>query len=586
MANDQLDYLSLIKKSRRIDVSNITQTIRLAVLSDAATQQLIPLLAVLCAERGVKLDIYEAGYDAIDFEILNPISDLYKFDPQYIIILLSSHKLKSKLHSLQNPATIVDDTIDRLTNLWSALKQNCSATVIQSNFVTPSERAFGNYELRVEESTGSLFYQINDQLTKQIRHFNNVLMFDVDYLSAEVGRRRWFDERLWVMAKAYCDLNHLPLVAKSMIDIMLAAHGKFVKCVVLDLDNTLWGGVIGDDGINGIILGDFDEGESFVAFQHFIKDLKQRGIILAVVSKNEHANAILPFRDHPKMVLKEEDIAVFIANWDNKADNIRLVQQTLNIGFDSMVFLDDNPFERNIVRQYLPEVIVPELPDDPALYLKTIADLNLFETASFSATDRERGDQYREAAKRELTKSSFTNVSEYLTSLNMQIKLERFNNFNLPRIAQLIQRSNQFNLTTRRYGEAVCEALMSDATAVPLTLTLADKYGDYGLISVIILKTAQDALVIDEYLMSCRVLQRGVEQFAMNRIVELAKQKQLKFVRGSYLRTAKNDMVKDFYARFGFVKVETHESGDSNWLLTVDDYVPLEALINPITDEI
>ena len=292
------------------------------------------------------------------------------------------------------------------------------------------------------------------------------------------------------MAKTPCSLEHLPLLAQSLLDTVFAASGMFAKCVVLDLDNTLWGGVIGDDGLEGIALGEFDEGEAFVAFQTFIRELKRRGIILAVVSKNEHAAAVLPFREHPHMVLKEEDISVFVANWDNKADNIRLVQKTLNIGFDSLVFLDDNPFERNIVRQFLPDVVVPDLPEDPSSYLQTLAGLNLFETASFSEADLQRADQYREEAQRELTKTHFTNINDYLGSLGMEIRLERFNAFNLPRIAQLSQRSNQFNLMTRRYGEAACEAMMSDPSIAPLTVKLADKFGDYGLISVVILKHA------------------------------------------------------------------------------------------------
>ena len=218
------------------------------------------------------------------------------------------------------------------------------------------------------------------------------------------------------------------------------------------------------------------------ASEKFIRELKRREIILAVVSKNEHEDAIFPFRKHPNMVLREEDISVFVVNWENKADNIRLVQKTLNIGFDSLVFLDDNPFERNIVREYLPQVVVPELPEDPSLYLEALAELNLFETASFSEADLQRAAQYREEARRELTKVQYSSIRDYLISLGMEIKLERFNAFNLPRIAQLIQRSNQFNLMTRRYGEAACEAIMGDASIAPLTLKLFDKFGDYGLI--------------------------------------------------------------------------------------------------------
>jgi FkbH-like protein len=409
---------------------------------------------------------------------------------------------------------------------------------------------------------------------------------DVDFLAASVGRTQWFDARMWNMAKTPCRLEHLPLLAQSLLDTVFAASGIITKCVVLDLDNTLWGGVIGDDGLEGIALGEFDEGEAFVAFQSFIRELKRRGIILAVVSKNEHANAVLPFREHPHMALREEDISVFVANWDNKADNIRLVQKTLNIGFDSLVFLDDNPFERDIVRQFLPEVVVPDLPEDPSLYLQTLAGLNLFETASFSEADLQRADQYREEAQRELTKTHFTNINDYLVSLGMEIRLERFNAFNLPRIAQLSQRSNQFNLMTRRYGEAACEAMMADPSVAPFTVRLTDKFGDYGLISIVILKDSGGDVEIDEYLMSCRVLQRGVESFTMNNIFSHAARLGAKRVVGHYLPTKKNDMVKGFFKSFGFEKVADGDGGASQWALAVDAYEPRETFMTPIVNEL
>ena len=308
-----------------------------------------------------------------------------------MVILLSSEKLKAHLYAASDRRGFADETVGRLENLWSAFRAQSQATIIQSTFVLPSERAFGNYELKVADSVGSIFTEINYRLAVKAREAKNVLLNDVDFLAASVGRAQWLDARMWNMAKTPCRLEHLPLLAQSLLDTVFAASGMFAKCVVLDLDNTLWGGVIGDDGLEGIALGEFDEGEAFVAFQTFIRELKRRGIILAVVSKNEHAAAILPFREHPHMVLKEEDISVFVANWDNKADNIRLVQKTLNIGFDLLVFLDDNPFERNIVREFLPDVVVPDLPEDPSLYLQTLAGLNLFETASFSEADLAAG---------------------------------------------------------------------------------------------------------------------------------------------------------------------------------------------------
>ena len=508
-----LDYFALSKEAKGLKISSAAKVIRIALLADCATQHLATIMRAIAARNGVQAELYEGNYDGVDLEILDPNSALYAFAPQYVVILLSSEKLKARLYASGDRRTFADETVGRLENLWGAFRAHSQATIIQSTFVLPSERAFGNYELKVADSVGSIFTEINYRLAVKARETKNVLLNDVDFLAAAIGRAQWLDARMWNMAKTPCRLEHVPLLGQSLLDTMFAASGLIVKCVVLDLDNTLWGGVIGDDGLEGIALGEFDEGEAFVGFQKFIRELKRRGIILAVVSKNEHANAVLPFREHPHMALKEDDISVFVANWDNKADNIRLIQKTLNIGFDSLVFLDDNPFERNIVREFLPEVVVPELPEDPSLYLQSLADLNLFETASFSEADLQRADQYREEAQRELTKTHFTDINDYLTSLAMEIRLERFNAFNLPRIAQLIQRSNQFNLMTRRYGEAACEAMMKDPSLAPLTLRLADKFGDYGLISVVILKHAGEDLEIDEYLMSCRVLQRGVESF-------------------------------------------------------------------------
>jgi FkbH-like protein len=580
-----LDYLRLVKEARIVDTLKLDKTIRLAIVADFATQQLTPLLKVLFARRGFRLEVYEAGYDTIDLEILNPASSLYAFEPQFVAILMCAQKLKAKLHSTDDRSKFVEQSVARFTGLWTVLKENSGATIIQSNFVIPSERAFGNYELKIEHSVGTIFTHINYELARAIRNHKNVLLCDVNHVASEVGRANWSDDRLWSMAKAFCKLEHLPHFAKSITDIATAAQGSVVKCVVVDLDNTLWGGVIGDDGISGIALGGYDDGESFVNFQKFLLELKRRGIILAVVSKNEHAAAVSPFREHADMVLKESDIAVFVANWDNKADNIKLVQKTLNIGFDSMVFVDDNPFERNIVREHIPQIIVPEMPDDPADYIRALVELNLFETASYSDADRQRADQYREEAQRALVKTSFTNVDDYLISLGMEMRIERFKLANLPRIAQLIQRSNQFNLATRRYSEAACEKLMSDTSYAPITVSLSDKFGDYGLISVIVLEIDAEALVIDEYLMSCRVLQRGVEALAMSRIVEFARQQGLPRIVGRYIRTAKNDMVKNFYANFGFEKISESENGDTEWQLETENFQSVKTFItNPIME--
>ena len=304
----------------------------------------------------------------------------------------------------------------------------------------------------------------------------------------------------------------------------MALRGRVVKCVVLDLDNTLWGGVIGDDGLEGIQLNSHGDGEAFYRFQLFLRELLKRGIILAVCSKNEMANALLPFEKHPEMVLKRDDIACFVANWNDKADNIRHIRETLNIGFDSMVFLDDNAFERDLVRTLVPGVIVPDLPEDPADYVRAISELNLFETTTFSAEDLQRSELYRLEGLRRSEQASFGSLDEFLKSLKMQMTIARFDPYHLPRIAQLIQRSNQFNLTTRRLTEADCADLMNDASFIPLYAKLTDRLGDHGLIAVVILERLEGELAIRDWLMSCRVLKRGVEQALMKEVFQQAKE--------------------------------------------------------------
>jgi len=327
------------------------------------------------------------------------------------------------------------------------------------------------------------------------------------------------------------------------------------------------GGIIGDDGLENIQLGTLGIGKAFTEFQYWIKKLKNRGIILAICSKNTESIAKEPFEKHPDMVLHLDDIAIFVANWDNKVDNIRQIQQTLNIGFDSMIFLDDNPFERNIVRENIPGITVPELPADPAEYLEYLYTLNLFETISYSNEDFERNRQYQTAAKRLTEQSTFVNEDDFLKSLNMLSVVEGFNKFNAPRVAQLSQRSNQFNLRTVRYTEADIVALATSADHYTLSFTLEDKFGDNGLICVIILKKeTDDVLFIDTWLMSCRVLKRGMENFVLNSIVDLAIQKGFKYLKGEYMPTAKNEMVKDHYLNLGF-----KTDGDF-WLLSTYDY--------------
>tara|TARA_B100001063_G_scaffold151056_1_gene140952 strand:- start:849 stop:1982 length:1134 start_codon:yes stop_codon:yes gene_type:complete len=351
----------------------------------------------------------------------------------------------------------------------------------------------------------------------------------------------------------------LPSVAKHTLDIIKTLNGRFNKCIILDLDNTTWGGIIGDDGIEKIQVGNLGIGKAFSEFQLWVKKLKNRGIIIAVCSKNTESVAVEPFKKHPDMILKMEDISVFVANWENKADNIRYIQNVLNIGFDSMVFIDDNPFERNIVRENITEICVPEMPEDPADYLEYLYSLNLFETISYSDLDYARTKKYQIEAKRISSQKKYTNQNDFLKSLKMVSKIESFNNFNTPRIAELSQRSNQFNLRTVRYTEKDIASISDSKNHFTFAFNLKDKFGDHGIICVIILEKQDiNTLFIDTWLMSCRVLKRGMEKFVLNYLAKFCTQNNYKFITGEYILTTKNAIVKDHYLNLGFKNKNKH----------------------------
>ncbi len=577
-----LEYSELARAGRKADLQGLPK-LRVALLSDAATQLLVPVLRELFRRAGFAAEIYEGPFAAIELDVFNPCSDLYGFQPDIVVLLNSTQALRAVFFGAGAGSDFVRDVEARMVRVWDTIRGNTAALVIQSNYVMPYERLFGNYDLKHAGSWYDAVGEINRRIVLGARERNNVLVNDVDALASWCGRRTWFDERFWDLAKSFSAAEHLPAVAQNITDISLAARGRTVKCLVVDLDNTLWGGVVGDDGVDGIQLSAHGDGEAFHRFQSFLLGLKKRGILLCVCSKNEHAAAIRPFEEHPEMVLRKEDITIFVANWENKAENIKRIRDSLEIGYDSMVFLDDNPFERNSVRGILPDVIVPELPEDPADYVKVLSELNLFETTSVSTEDSARADLYRAEFERRSVAGTFSNFEEYLASLDMRIDVARFEPSRLSRISQLLQRSNQFNLTTRRYNERECEAIMQDTSYIPLYGCLRDRFGDHGLISVIVARPdpAENVLEITDWLMSCRVLARGVEEFLMNCVVQEAAHLDLELVAGTYIPTAKNAMVREFFPRFGFEKAGETPDGSTRWRLRVADYQYRKTYIQP-----
>jgi FkbH-like protein len=504
---------------------------------------------------------------------------LYEFEPDIIVLFKSVQKLLYRYQSLEFTAS--EDFAKResqdVEDLYGAISSQSKARVIVFNYPEVNDSLFGNYANKLNFSFLHQLRKLNIGMAEFSSSAKDLFVLDLANIQNQLGREAFFNAAMYVNNSMVLSLDALPWVAKNTVEIINSTRGIFKKCIILDLDNTTWGGVIGDDGMDKIQIGDFGIGKAFTELQMWVKKLKERGVIVAVCSKNTESIAREPFQKHPDMVLRESDISVFVANWENKADNIRHIQKVLNIGFDSMVFLDDNPFERNIVRENIPGITVPELPEDPAQYLEYLRTLNLFETPSYSSEDKDRTQKYQVEAKRIQNQEKFTDENSFLESLEMEAKIEGFTSFNTPRVSQLTQRSNQFNLRTQRYSEGDIQEMANSPKHIDLAFSLEDKYGDYGLISVLIMEEkGTEELFIDTWLMSCRVLKRGMEKFVLSTLAEKAKDKGYNKLVGEYLQTAKNEIVRNHYKDLGFTEGE-----DGLWYLDLKSFAPAKTHIKP-----
>lgn len=562
-----LTFRELQKFCKNIDYKNAT---KVAILGDSATQFLTQSIKGYACFNGINLDIFDADYNQIDFQILDKNSELYKANPQFTIIYMSAEKLydKFKDSKLENRKEFAENILEYIKNVHNTIKQNINTTIIQFNFIEIQDGVFGNYANSVAESFLYQIRKLNYYLSEYSFSSKNFFIHDIQSIASKYGYDAIFNTQLYYSSKMCISTNMLPYVGKNVVDIIKVCIGKVKKCVILDLDNTLWGGIIGDDGLNGIQIGYDSRGKIFTEIQEYFLELKKRGILLAICSKNNEEIAKEPFLKHPDMVLKLDDISIFVANWNDKASNIKYIQETLNIGMDSIVFVDDNKFERELVKSIHKDLFVIDLPDDEAEYLAYIKSLNLFETISYSKADLERTQQYQVEFKRKNLQAQCVDINEYLQKLHMKAYVSEFDEFNYERIAQLTQRSNQFNLRTKRYTEDDIRYIAENKEKfVTLYFMLEDEYGKHGLISVVILeKLSNETLFIDTWIMSCRVLKRGMEDFIVNKIIDTAKKLYYKYVKAEYIPTQKNAMVKDIYLDYGFVK------HDNDFIIEVKDY--------------
>jgi FkbH-like protein len=567
-----------LRKNLKKDFGGLAR-LKLAVLGDSATQLLVQAIRGAGYDQQFDFTVYEADINQIDRQILDLSSELYLFRPDIIVIFESAHELLQKYNKTvtSERANFADIQLGRIHRLINTLQSKVKVNVIYFNYPEEDDSVFGNFANKVHSSFIYQQRKLNYLLAEYAAANSSLFINDISTIQNKVGRDQLFSPSIYVNSGMALSVDAIPAVAASVVKVISAIQGKIMKCLILDLDNTVWGGVIGDDGLDNIQIGGLGIGKAFTEFQHWVKKLKQRGIIVCICSKNTASVARKPFEKHPDMILRMKDIVVFMANWENKADNIRHIQQILNIGFDSMVFLDDNPFERNMVRNSIPNITVPDLPKDPAEYLEYLYTLNLFETASYSSEDVIRTEQYQRESERATAQESFTNEDDFLRGLNMVSDVRPFDSFSIPRVAQLSQRTNQFNMRTVRYTENDIRSIVSSGRYVTLAFSLEDNYGDYGLICAVIMEKKKSLeLFIDSWFMSCRVFNRGMESFVLNNVVEAARSIGCRTILGEYIPTAKNVIVKDIFANYGFIQ------DDNLWRLDTSLYRAKKCFISPL----
>jgi FkbH-like protein len=553
--------------------------VRVAILGGSTTQEIRSILELFLLAQGIEPSFYESEYNAWHEEVLFEKPELWNFKPEIALVHTTWHNVTG-FPSLLAPEAEVDECLrremGRFEAFWEKIHKGLGALIVQNNFDLPRLRPLGN--LDASESFGRVQFleRLNAEFARHARTHSRFLINDIHYLSAQVGLAQWFDYSYWYSYHMALSPVATVAFAQNVAAIVKSVYGRAKKCLVVDLDNTLWGGIIGDEGVQSLILGrDHPVGEAFAAFQRYVKELRARGILLAVCSKNDLENAKEGF-SHPDTVLKLEDFSAFKASWGPKPDGIRQIAAELNIGLDSLVFVDDNPAERALVAAQLPEVAVPDVGSEVSLFAEVLEREGYFEPVKIVQDDLDRAAFYTANVARESYQTSFQDYGEFLDSLEMAAEIGPFLPVYMERITQLINKTNQFNLTTRRYTAAEVEAAAHDPACITLYGRLADKFGDNGLVSVIIGTERGGALELDVWLMSCRVLKREMEQAMFDALVEECRARGIRRIVGVYIPSKKNGMVAEHYGGLGFRRLPESTADRVLWFYELpENYTPL-----------
>lgn len=547
---------------------------KIAVFGGSTTNEIINTLELFLLDMGIEAEFYESEYAQYEQDAVFPSDELINFKPDIVFVHTTNRNIRN-FPEVIDSKEIVDEKlkaeIARFENIWNSIREKFHCPIIQNNFEMPFYRLMGNKDCSDYRGRTNFITRLNQAFYDFAEKTEGFYINDINYLSADYGLKEWSNPGFWNMYKYAMCFEAIPSLAFSIANIIKSIFGKNKKALALDLDNTLWGGVVGDDGVDGIEIGQENGvSQSYYEFQSYIKQLKSLGIILTVCSKNDHENAIAGL-NHPEGILKPDDFIIIKANWENKDRNIAETASELNILPESIVFIDDNPAEREIVKAQLNGVSVPVM-DSVENYITTIDRSEFFEITTFNDDDLKRNEMYKENAMRNAQQASFADYGEYLKSLDMKATIGDFIPVYIARITQLTNKSNQFNLTTKRYTQTEMEEVWNSPKYIRLYGKLIDKFGDNGVVSVVIGEKRNDTLHIDLWLMSCRVLKRDMEQAMLDTLVEKCRQSDISKIRGYYYPTKKNGMVRELYGTFGFTKISEDENGNTVWELPIDGY--------------
>ena len=555
------EYLSLAKN---INISKNEKKIKVGILGSFTLNGLDECLKVKCSEQNIDYESYIGNYNQYNQEILNSESGLYKFEPDITFLIIDNRTILGDL--FHNPYSvsdkkrreIVDEKFGEMKNLIEIFQEKLNKKLVICNFHIPYFSSIGIIENKSDFGFHEMINELNKKLVNFVKVKNSIFIFDYNQFVVKHGEKNVFNYKQFFLGDIKIAFDYIPFFANDLIGYIKPILGLNKKCIVLDLDNTLWGGIVGEDGFDGIELGHSSNGKAFVEFQKQLLSLWQQGIILAINSKNNLDDAIKVIKEHPDMILREKHFASIKINWNDKAQNLVDISEEINIGFNSMVFFDDDKLNQERIRNEFPEVLTIDLPKDPSQYTEILTDLNDFNVLQNTEEDSKRGEMYAQQRQRNQFKDTVSNLEQFLNQLEIKVKIKKSNEFTIPRISQLTLKTNQFNLTTRRYQEEDIKKFVNDGNYLVGCAQVTDKFGDNGITGAFIVKKENNIWTLDTFLLSCRVMGRGVEDAILSHIIDDAKRNNVKEVKAEFIHTAKNKPAENFLKDFGFIKQENY----------------------------